>query len=312
MGQNALSINNLHKSFKQGLGFKKIQAVDDLSISIEEGSILGLLGPNGAGKTTTFKIILGLMKPDRGTVRLWGEDSWSLKSRALSGYMPESPYFYSYLTAFEALDFYGSLFDIPKQKRRNRVKEMLVHVGLEHAENRQLRKFSRGMLQRVGIAQALLNDPKFLILDEPMSGLDPVGRKEMRNIILECKKMGKTVIFSSHILSDAEMLCDRAAILDGGRLKTVVDIREIMGRPVDIWEIICYLDPGSRDALPFKNRVSIHDVGSRLLIETRDEKIARQVMAFVEQQGGRVFSFNPRRQSLEDIFVRETNGGEKT
>jgi len=300
----AIQIHNLTKTFRTGFGFKRFAAVKNLNLDVKTGGILGFLGPNGAGKTTTFKMMLGLIYPDKGNIAFFGEPANHAQARSQIGFLPENPYFYSYLTAVESLNFYGRLFNLSSQDRAQRVDELLATIGLKHARNRQLRKFSRGMLQRIGIAQALINDPKLLILDEPMSGLDPMGRKEMRDIIIGCRDQGKTVIFSSHILSDVEMICDEVAIILNGELQEIVKVGEILDREIDTWEITC---TGLSPELAAKfdnNQYETIQSGDRTLIKLKDEDTPRRLMVEIEDQGGRVVSFGPRRESLEDIFVK--------
>src|SRR6267378_1402713 len=222
MATAAIEIENLSKEYPFGfLNLKKRTSLEGLTMSVENGEVFGFLGPNGAGKSTTIKLLVGLIFPTAGTARILGKSISDISMHADIGYLPEQPYFYDYLTAAELLDYFARIHDLPEQERKARVDGMLKKVGLETARKIQLRKYSKGMLQRIGVAQAILHDPKVVILDEPMSGLDPVGRREVRDIILELKKDGKTVMFSTHILSDAEMLCDRVGVIVGGKLRGV-------------------------------------------------------------------------------------------
>ncbi|MBI3359122.1 MAG: ABC transporter ATP-binding protein [Nitrospirae bacterium] len=222
-----IKTKGITKEYGAGLGQKRIKALDRLDLEIKEGEIFGVLGPNGAGKTTTIKILVGLMRPTSGTAQIFGKDCNNTKVRSKLGFLAESPYFYEYLTASEFLAFYGQLFDLSKNEIKQRSSALLKQVGLESSANLQLRKFSKGMLQRIGIAQALINNPALVILDEPMSGLDPIGRKEMRELILSLKAQGKTIFFSSHIIHDVEVICDRVGILVNGKLLAVGQIDEI-------------------------------------------------------------------------------------
>jgi ABC-2 type transport system ATP-binding protein len=223
-----ININQLTKAYLLGLGQTKIVALEGLDLEVKEGEVFGFLGPNGAGKTTTIKILVGLMRPTSGTAQLFGEEGSNAKVRSKIGFLAESPYFYEYLTALEFLAFYGQLFDLSKNDIKQRSSALLKQVGLESSENVQLRKFSKGMLQRIGIAQALINDPELVILDEPMSGLDPIGRKEMRELMRALKSQGKTIFFSSHIIHDVEVICDRVGILVHGKLLAIGRIDEIV------------------------------------------------------------------------------------
>jgi ABC-2 type transport system ATP-binding protein len=222
MSKPAIEILGLTKDFPVGFWRKRMRrSLDNLSFQVDEGEVFGFLGPNGAGKTTTMKLLMGLIFPTSGTARVRGRSIDDVEMHREIGYLPEQPYFYDYLTARELLDYYARFSNYSAAERRERVGKFLERVGLTAAGDVQLRKFSKGMLQRAGIAQAILHDPSVVILDEPMSGLDPVGRREVRDIILELKKQGRTVFFSTHILSDAEMLCDRVAVLTGGKLQGV-------------------------------------------------------------------------------------------
>ncbi len=308
----AITIKNLSKSFVSGWG-KRVSILKELNLEIKENEIFGYLGANGAGKTTTFKLILGLIHADKGEISFWGKPASDYKNRSILGYLPENPYFYSYLTAFESLDFYASLFDIDTKTKNQRITELLSLVGLEHAKDLQLRKFSRGMLQRVGIAQALINDPKLLILDEPMSGLDPMGRKNMRDIILKCREQGKTIIFSTHIISDVEAICDRASIIAKGELKEIIDIDQIMESGDNFWEIICqgrdFEIPKIEDKTGVTNDIKKIVSGNRIIITTSSKERAYLLVDEVKRQNLNLISFGPRRKNLEEIYIKSTGQG---
>ena len=221
---------DLTKQFVVGLRQRKVMALQGLNLHVEEGEIFGFLGPNGSGKTTTMKILMGLIYPTSGRARLFGKPIGSVDVKAMIGFLPESPYFYDYVTADEFLTFYGQLFGRRGAPLRRRIDELLELVGLSGSHRTRLRSFSKGMLQRIGLAQALINDPTLVVLDEPMSGLDPIGRKEFRDLILHLKALGKTVFFSSHILSDAETLCDRIGIIINGQLRETGRLDELLRR----------------------------------------------------------------------------------
>jgi ABC-2 type transport system ATP-binding protein len=225
----ALKTVNLTKEFRRGIGSKPIVSLRGLNLEVMEGEIFGYLGPNGAGKTTTFKILMGFIRPSRGKAWIFGKEISDPSSREGVGFLPEQPYFYDHLTAEEFLRMHAQLVGIPKGEIKDRVEELLRMVGLERFKSTRIRRFSRGMLQRIGIAQALVNDPKLVLLDEPMSGLDPIGRRQMRELILRLKSEGRTVIYSSHILSDVETICDRVAILVRGELLGVGALEELLG-----------------------------------------------------------------------------------
>ena len=234
-----LVTRGLSKSYRTGHILQgRRPALVDLDLQLLRGEILGYVGPNGSGKTTTFKLLMGLVRPDRGEVLILGEPLASRAWRMRAGYLPEHPYLYDYLTAAEYLDYCGRLFGLERATRRRRALELLSRVGLEDSADVPMRRFSKGMLQRAGLAQALVNDPELLFLDEPMSGLDPVGRRLVRDLILSLRKAGKTVLFSTHILSDAETLCDRVAVLRGGRLLNVGPLGELLRLDVTHLELL--------------------------------------------------------------------------
>ncbi len=221
MAEPVIAVEELRKTFAFGFFRRKVQAVRGISFSVERGEIFGFLGPNGAGKTTTIKMLMGLIFPTGGKLNLLGRPVPDVGAKRRLGFLPESPYFYDYLSGRELLDLAGRLFDLQSVERRRRAEALLARVGLADAAALPLRKYSKGMLQRLGLAQALVNDPELVVLDEPMSGLDPIGRKEIRDLIAQLRSDGKTVFFSTHILSDVEMLCDRCAILVRGQLRDV-------------------------------------------------------------------------------------------
>lgn len=295
-----LELLDVAKTFRGHLGIGRFVAVDGLSLRIERGSVVGLLGPNGAGKTTTLKMALGFIRPDRGRAALFGKSPSDPSGRARIGYLPENPYFYEYLTAEEFLDYYGRLRGLPASERAAAVGLALDRVGLSSRRGLSLRKMSKGMIQRVGLAQALLHDPELVILDEPMSGLDPVGRRDVRDLIVSLRSAGRTVFFSSHILQDAEMICDRVAILDRGRLRFEGDLDGAVSRRVLWYEVSAVgpLPPG------LEADVVSRDATSALLRVTDAAGLGR-VLAGIDAAGGQVTAVWPRRESLEDLFLRE-------
>ncbi len=302
----AIEIDNLTHDYSAGFWRKRpVRALDGLSLHVDAGEVFGFLGPNGAGKTTTFKILTGLLKPASGTARILGCPLGDLKMRARVGYLPEQPAFYDYLTARELLVYYGRLCDLPRLEARRRAEELLARVRLVEVADRHLRKFSKGMLQRIGLAQALINDPQVLILDEPMSGLDPLGRREVLGLIADLRSRGKTIFFSSHILNDVEAMCDRVAILNHGRLVEYGRLSEILKtRSQEIEAIIAGVDPGSiPELLSFALEVNPTPEGARVLLRS-DHEIVR-LLELTHGAGGRLVSVNPVRESLEELFVRE-------
>jgi len=295
-----LELSDVRKSFKLGFIPKTREILKGISFSVAEGEIFGYLGPNGAGKTTTIKCALGLIFPDSGSIRLFGRPHLDPKAKERLGFLPENPYFYDYLTATEFLDFYAQLFKIPKDVRRERIPRLLRLVSMERAAGLPLRKFSRGMLQRVGLAQALINEPALVILDEPLGGLDPIGRKEIRDIILRLRDEGKTVVFTSHILQDIEMICHRVAIIVGGRILSQGRLSDLVSEKILYTEItVSGLDPAEAASLG----ESVSSEGGRLLLKVHDEAKVADVLELVRERRARVHALVPRTLTLEDIFV---------
>ena len=281
----------------------QVRAVRGIDLTVRKGEIFGFLGPNGAGKTTTIKMLMGLIRPSGGVMRLFGGSPDELPTRARIGYLPEQPYFYDYLKPAEILDFYARLFRIRRAERKKRTDELIEKVGLGHSRHLRLRQFSKGMLQRVGIASALINDPELVVLDEPLSGLDPIGRKEMRDIIVDLRARGRTVFFSSHILSDIELICDKVAIIEQGRLRALGTLDELLdadqveteitARQVDDVEALEKAFPGGR----------VERLGAYVRVHV-DESQTTDALRAVLDAGGRVETVTRRRESLEDLFVR--------
>jgi ABC-2 type transport system ATP-binding protein len=295
-----VKIENLHKSFKLGFIPKKKKILKGISLSVEEGEIFGYLGPNGAGKTTTLKCILDLIHPDMGKIEIFGHSHHSPQARERIGFLPENPYFYDYLSASEFLHFYGQLSQMKKKEEKAQVQKLLQLVGLEQSANLQLRKFSRGMLQRIGLAQALLNDPSLVFLDEPLGGLDPLGRKEIRDIIVQLKNEGKTVFLSSHILQDIEMICDRVAILVNGQILNQGKLQDLISEKILFTEIVLS-GLKEKELESFGECVSVHS--GRTLLKIFDEENIEKALEFVHSHKGRIHSLIPRTETLEDLFV---------
>lgn len=303
-----IEIIDLTKDYEVGFfKKKKVRALDQLNLEVHRGEIFGFLGPNGAGKTTTLKLLMRLIYPTGGSARILGHSVDDVSTRARLGYLPENPYFYDYLSGRELLEYTAALFGIPPEQARQKGTELLGLVGLDaERANRQLRKYSKGMLQRIGIAQALVNDPEIVFLDEPMSGLDPIGRREVRDLLLSLRAQGKTVFFSSHILSDVEALCDRAAILSQGRLVRCGTVYELTGVEDSAVEVVAVgIDPSSLDR--FHKRVSslrsasATPNGVHLVLADGNE--VGDTLILIRECGGKLVSVNPRRASLEDIFA---------
>jgi ABC-2 type transport system ATP-binding protein len=301
--------DNLTTDYEVGFWRKrKVRALDGLSLTVNRGEIFGFLGANGAGKTTTLKLLMILIFPTSGGARILGSDISETSMHSRIGYLPENPYFYDYLTALEFLNFCGQIFGFSKSERSNRAKALLARVKLDETKwNTQLRKFSKGMLQRVGLAQALINDPEVIFLDEPMSGLDPVGRREVRDLISALRQEGKTVFMCSHILSDIEVLCDRVAILKGGRLAHIGQLDElrqqVAGR--DLVEVVVSGtdETALKPYLPKGNEFRLSSTPAGLRIEVSTERDVDQVIAALRKANGKLVSVQPLRQSLEDLFM---------
>jgi ABC-2 type transport system ATP-binding protein len=299
----------LSKIFRVGFWGKRVTAVDGVSLEVRRGEVFGFLGPNGAGKTTTLKILMGLIYPTSGTARLFNLDMGDPCAKARLGFLPESPYFYDYLTSREFLGFYGHLFGLWGAVLGKRVDELLELVGMTHAKDLQLSKFSKGMLQRVGVAQALINDPELVVLDEPMSGLDPIGRKEVRDLILRLKESGKTVLFSSHILHDAEVLCDRVAIVLKGRLVACGRVTDLLdqGASHQVELVVDRLSPEGLDHLrPLTDKVVMQ--GDRMLVVLKSQQQVGGALEIIRTAKASLVSLNPQKGSLEDFFIREVKG----
>jgi ABC-2 type transport system ATP-binding protein len=301
----ALDIRGLRKAYRIGhLRGRRKPALTDLTLSVSVGEVFGYLGPNGSGKTTTLKLLTGLVFPDAGSASLLGAPLGDRAGRQRIGYLPENPYFYDYLTPREYLDYAGRLFGLDRPLRRERARELLEKVGLTTAADVPLRRFSKGMLQRMGIAQALVNSPELVFLDEPMSGLDPIGRRQVREMILDLKAAGKTVFFSTHILADAETLCDRVALLRGGRLVAIGSLAEILHIDVSHMEIlVAGITEAALDALPAGSEKR-RTMGERWSLHVPEKKLGEAVRA-LEAAGGRILSVQPVRQSLEEYFFKE-------
>jgi len=308
---SVVEIKSLTKDYEIGfLRKRSVRALDCLSLTVNQGEIFGFLGANGAGKTTTLKLLMRLIFPTGGSARILDHDIAEVSMHSFIGYLPENPYFYDYLTALEFLNFCGQIFGFSKIDRNNRAKQLLSRVKLdENRWNTQLRKFSKGMLQRVGLAQALINDPAVVFLDEPMSGLDPIGRREVRDLIAALRQEGKTVFMCSHILSDIEILCDRIAILRGGRLAHVGYLDElrqqVVGRNLVEVTLSGIDEAALRPYLPSGNDFVVTSTPAGLRIELREEKDFDSVIVALRKAGGKLVSVQPLRQSLEELFLNQ-------
>ena len=296
----AIEIENLSKEYPYGfLNLKKRMSLENLNMQVESGEVFGFLGPNGAGKSTTIKLLMRLIFPTSGTARILGKPIDDVSVHEDIGYLPEQPYFYDYLTAAELLDYFARFHGLTANDRGERVQKMLRKVGLETAKKIQLRKYSKGMLQRVGMAQAILHEPEVVVLDEPMSGLDPLGRREVRDIILELKREGKTVLFSTHILSDAEMLCDRVGVIVGGKLRGVGTPGEMVGIETQGMEILFEVE-GTAKRFPLLERAT--RTGERYRVEVSEAELYG-ALDELKGAGARILSVAQIKQTLEEFFM---------
>ncbi|MCA9519829.1 MAG: ABC transporter ATP-binding protein [Myxococcales bacterium] len=299
----------------------KVEAVKEVSMEVYRGEIFGFLGPNGAGKSTSIKMLTGLVRPSSGRISIFGQPVWDVPASASPlarwfnryraggaldrmGYLPEHPYFYDFLRPTEILEFFARLHGVPKARRSHRIEELIELVGLGHARERVLRKFSKGMLQRIGIAACLINDPELIVLDEPLSGLDPIGRKELRDLIYTLKKRGKTIFFSSHILHDIELICDRVAFIVEGQIREIGTLSQLQSRDNPLVEVLVH--GSTADFLEATRGLakSVESIGqmTQCIVE---EPAVEQVLRAAFDQKLRIASVIPRKATLEEIFVAE-------
>jgi ABC-2 type transport system ATP-binding protein len=300
-----LRADGLAKTFHLGFLRKRIEAVREATFDVRRGEIFGYLGPNGSGKTTTLKMLMGLVFPTRGHAEVLGRPVPNRQAKRKLGYLPETPYFYEYLSPEEFLDLVGALCDVPRRVRRERAIRLIGRVGLDHARGRPLRKFSKGMLQRIGIAQALMGDPELIVLDEPMTGLDPLGRKEVRDLMLELKREGRTVVYSTHILPDVEMTCDRVAMIFAGRIRSVGPLSELLTARLLSTEVCLRKDVGHIPQLPEGGKVRQTPDG--MLVELPEGTDVDAFLTAALAAKSSILSVTPRRESLEDLFVRQAS-----
>ena len=305
-----IRVEKLEKTFRQGFFMRRVPAVRAISFVVEEGEIFGFLGPNGAGKTTTIKILTGLIRATSGTATVFGHPVPSPEAMSRVGFLPENPYVYPYLTPREFVELSGRLSGLHGAELGRRADAALERTGIAYAQSRQVRRLSKGMLQRTGLAAAMVSDPELLLLDEPMSGLDPVGRKEVRDLIVEEKKRGKTVFFSTHILSDVETLCDRVVILRRGEVVVSGKVRELLRSEVRRIEVT--LGDANEDLVrELKDQGAAPSrVGEHLVVEVEGESNIPKVLKSALANGARVIEVTPRRETLEDLFMRRAIGSE--
>jgi ABC-2 type transport system ATP-binding protein len=305
-----VEIENLTKDYTTGfLKKKKVRALDDLSIEVKGGQIFGFLGGNGAGKTTTIKILMSLLFPTSGSARILGRDIADVAMHRSIGYCPENPYFYDYLTARELMNYFGEILGLDANTRKRRTEDLLSQVGLdEKSWDRQLRKFSKGMLQRVGLAQSLINEPEIVFLDEPMSGLDPIGRREIRELIADLRERGMTVFMSTHILSDVEALCDEVAILRKGKLAATGRLDDLLISHAgnQVFEVNLRGIAADNLAAKLNESYEMGDTPGGVSVRLYDEKAIDSVLSAARAAGGSLISITPVKQSLEELFVSAT------
>jgi len=301
----AIETDKLTKEYRIGFWGKRVRVLSQLDLTVHQGEIFGYLGPNGAGKTTTLKLLIGLLRPTSGEARILGRPPGDVGVKQQVGFLPEQPSFYEYLTGRELLNFYGQLLGLDRSLRRERVERLARQLRIESALELQIRKYSKGMLQRLGLAQALLNDPRVVLLDEPLSGLDPIGRREVRDLLLRLKSEGRTVFFSSHIIPDVEVVCDRVGILVGGRLVAQGPLDEILGvRIASIEVTVSQVPPevmGEFDHLLVTQPVPR---GGRLLLTVKDEGALTELLARLLDDKAVIHAIAPHRESLEEYFFR--------
>lgn len=296
-----LEIRDVHQSFRSGFWLKRAHVLHGVSLSSPEGAVVGFLGPNGAGKTTLIHLITGIRTPVSGTLRLGGFDTQSLEARAMIGYLPERPYFHEHLTGEGLLRFFGKLSAMSSRDIEDRIPVVLEQVGMSHARELELRKYSKGMLQRIGIAQAILHRPRFLVLDEPMSGLDPVGRKEIRELILQLATEGHTIFFSSHVIPDVEAICDQVVMIKKGRIVGDGPIEQLVGKETTRVEIACLgADEKKLQSLP--GVLSTRTLPGEVRLVAESAAFVTPLLAQLIGLGAEVVSVSPIRPSLESFF----------
>jgi ABC-2 type transport system ATP-binding protein len=303
--ETILEVENLHKTFRIGFFRKRIEAVRGVGFKVKRGEIFGFVGPNGAGKTTSIKMMLQLIYPDQGSVKIFGTPTGDPAARARLGYLPENPYIYTYLRPLEFLDLCGQLTRLDGPTRRRRAHELVERLGLSHALDRPIGRFSKGMMQRLGVCQALLHEPELLILDEPFSGLDPIGRKDIRDILLEQKAAGKTLLFTSHVLSDVELLCTRVAIVQRGSLVAYGDLRDLLHQ--DIRRVEIELTQVNAELLALLEQAAdrVRVLEQHVTVGLDGDAKVPELLRLAVERGAQINAVIPHRETLEDLFVRK-------
>jgi ABC-2 type transport system ATP-binding protein len=307
MSEEVLVTRGLGKVFHGGMRRKRVVAVHDLDLSVNRGEIYGFLGPNGAGKSTTIKMLMGLIFPTSGEARIFDLPIPTHEAKARLGFLPENPFFHDFLSPEELLRFAGDLCGLTKEERQERIPSLLELVGLTRFKDVPIRRFSKGMVQRAGIAQALVNDPALVVLDEPMSGLDPIGRKDVREIIFRLKDQGKTVFFSTHILPDVEAICDRVGLMLGGRLREQGKLEDLLTAPSRAVEVIAERIPPTLAGRLQKIAVRSLPKGDGLALTFADDGAAEDAVGALALSGARIVQVTPHRETLEDLFMRRAH-----
>ena len=302
-GNEVVRVDGIVKDFRPGFGLRRKRVLHGVTFRVHEGEIFGFVGPNGAGKTTTLKILMGLIRPTEGSASILGRDVAESEFRDRIGFLPENPYFYPFLTAREILDFYARLSGVKSGRRAARVDELLEVVNLSYAADARLRTYSKGMLQRVGVAQALINDPEVVFFDEPMSGLDPIGRKEIRDVILSLRAAGKTIFMTTHILHDVEMICDQVAIIVKGAIRHQGCIEDFLPNSTVSTDIVLSRLPADAAAtLEEEFSVEMRGLGERIELTVLEKQVS-EVLEVALASGAQVISVTPHRSSLEEVFM---------
>ncbi len=310
MADIVIDVRELRKTYRTPFRRKKVEALRGISFTVERGHIFGFVGPNGAGKTTTIRTLMGLIRPSGGTATILGHQIPSRTARSHVGFLPESPYFYDYLTIGELLDLAGRLFGIDRVERKRRADALIDRVGLDRARSQSLKKFSKGMLQRAGLAQALMNDPELVVLDEPTSGLDPIGRKEVRDLILELRDQGKTVFFSSHILTDIEAIADRVAIVARGSLQSLGTPAELVKRTVLGIDVKVRISDDADIAALSNSGSHVRRTAGELAVTLSADADLEAWLEIAHAAGAKIVSIEPRHETLEDLFMRQIAGAD--
>ena len=305
--ETIIEIENLSKQYRKGFFMTRVSALEALSLEIYKGEIFGYLGPNGAGKSTTLKLLVNLIHPSSGKITIMGKDPSAKQVRAAIGFLPENPSFYDHLKVRQLLDFYGKLFGLGRSERKIRIARLLDLLNIEREADKTIRQLSKGNIQRVGLAQALINDPSLLILDEPMSGLDPIGRRELRDLILQLKQQGATILFSTHILPDVETICDRVGMIISGRMRKVGPLSDLIEPKTISYE--ASFSGVNKEALEAFGE-EIDFVGhseNEVTVVIQKEKV-EEIIESVKKANGRLVSLVPKKETLEEVFMREVEG----